>query len=80
MMGLVVPVTVTPPGLEVTVYVVMVAPPLWTGAVNGTIAYPSPATAVPMTGASGTVAGVTLFEGADAALVPALLVAVTVNV
>jgi hypothetical protein len=39
-----------------------------------------PAVAETAVGASGTVAGVTLFDAADAALVPTPFVAVTVNV
>jgi hypothetical protein len=39
-----------------------------------------PGTAVTPVGAPGTVIGVTLFDGADAGPVPAVLVAVTVNV
>jgi hypothetical protein len=54
--GLDEPVPVIPPGLDVTVYDVMVAPPLLTGAVNATEALASPAVAVPMVGAPGTVA------------------------
>jgi hypothetical protein len=44
-----------------------------------TVAVPFPAAAVPMVGAPGTVAGVTLLEAADAPPVPTLLVAVTVK-
>ena len=58
----------------------MTLPPLEAGAVNDTVAWALPATAVPMVGAPGTVAGVTLLEEADAGLVPTALVAVTVNV
>ena len=68
------------PGLEVAVYDVIAEPPSEAGAVKGTDAWPFPAVAVPMVGASGTVAGVTELEAALAALVPTLLVAVTVNV
>lgn len=60
---------------------VTAAPPLETGAVHDTtdwvLAYEVAATPV---GAPGTVAGVAGPEGDDAALVPAELVAVTVNV
>ena len=45
-----------------------------------TVACALPAVALTPVGAPGTVAGVTLLEGDDAGLVPALLVAVTVNV
>ena len=72
---------VNPPGDEVTVYPVMVAPPLDAGAVQETteeaLAYEVAPTEV---GAPGVVAGVAGAEAADAGLVPAELVAVTVNV
>jgi hypothetical protein len=58
----------------------MAEPPLEAGAVKVTVACALPAVAVPMVGAPGTVAGVTLFEAAEAALVPTALVAVTVKV
>ncbi len=58
----------------------MAAPPLLAGAVNATDACALPAVAVPIVGAPGTVVGVTLFDAAEAAPVPALLVAVTVKV
>ncbi len=45
-----------------------------------TVAWPLPAVAVPIVGASGTVEGVTEFVVADAVLVPAAFVAVTVKV
>jgi hypothetical protein len=45
-----------------------------------TVALLFPAVAVPIVGAPGTVAGVTLLEAADAAPVPTPLVAVTVKV
>lgn len=58
-----VPVAVTPPGELVTVYWVMVAPPLLDGGLNDTVALPViwpgdavTTLAVPMTGAPGTVA------------------------
>jgi hypothetical protein len=53
---------------------------LLAGAVKGTFALPFAAVTVPTVGAPGTVAAVTLFDEADAAPTPALLVAVTVNV
>jgi hypothetical protein len=53
-MGLAAPVPVRPPGFEVTVYPVMVAPPLLAGAVKDTVACVSPAVAVPTVGAPGT--------------------------
>ena len=56
------------------------APPLLAGAVKVTLTWAFPAVAVPMVGAPGTVAGVTLFDAADGALVPMAFVAVTVQV
>ena len=78
--GLLAPVAVIPPELEVTVYVVIAASPLLAGAVNVTVASPlTPvAVAVTMVGASGAPAGVTDVEAAI--LIPTALVAVTVNV
>ena len=55
-------------------------PPLLAGAVKVTDACALPAVAVPIVGAPGTLAGVTLFDAADAAPVPTAFVAVTVNV
>lgn len=55
-------------------------PPLEVGAVKLTEACPFPAATVPIVGAPGTVAGVTLLEADDAGPVPAILVAVTVKV
>ena len=55
-------------------------PPLEAGAVKVTVADALPPVAVPIVGVPGTVAGVTLFDAADAALVPTALVAVTVKV
>jgi len=59
---------------------VIAEPPLEPGAENVTVAWPFPRVAVPIVGASGTVAGVTEFDALDAVLVPTLFVAVTVNV
>jgi hypothetical protein len=73
-------VPVTPLGEDVAVYVVIADPPLLAGAVNVTVACALPRVAVPMAGAPGTVAGVTLFDAAEGGLVPAALVAVTVKV
>jgi hypothetical protein len=56
------------------------APPLLAGGVNATLALALPAVAVPIVGAPGIVAGVTLLEVDEDAPVPVLLVAVTVNV
>ena len=55
MTGLVVPVPVKLPGLEVTVYPVIAEPPLLTGTVNDTVAWTLPDVAVPIVGAPGTV-------------------------
>jgi hypothetical protein len=55
-------------------------PPLPAGAVKLTVAPAFPAVAVPIAGAPGTVAGVTLLEAVDAVPVPTPLVAVTVKV
>ena len=55
-------------------------PPLLTGGVKATVAEALPPIAAPMVGAPGTVAGVTLFEAADAAPGPTALVASTVKV
>ena len=55
-------------------------PPLLAGAVNVTLALPLPAVAVPIVGAPGDPAGVTLLDAPEAALVPTPLVAVTVKV
>jgi hypothetical protein len=74
------PVAVKPPTFELTVYVVIADPPFELGALNVIVAWPLPAVAVPILGASGTVAGVTLLLADDAVLVPIAFVAVTVNV
>ena len=50
------------------------------GAVQVTVAEATPAVAVPMVGAPGVVAGVTAADGAEAAPVPAMLMAATVKV
>jgi len=78
-MGLDAPLPVNPPGLEVTVNPVIADPPL-PFAVKATDAVALPGVAVPMVGATGTVAGVTAFDAAEAALVPTELVAVTLKV
>jgi hypothetical protein len=59
---------------------VIALPPLLAGAVQLRVACALPAVAVTPVGAPGTVAGVTLFDGADAGLVPMAFVAVTVKV
>ena len=70
-----------PPGEEVTVYPVMAAPPLLTGAVQATVdlalAFEVADTAV---GAPGTAAGTAGADAADEGPVPAELVAETVKV
>jgi hypothetical protein len=58
----------------------MAAPPLLAGAEKLTVACALPPVAETETGAPGTVAGVTLFDAADAGPVPTELAAVTVNV
>jgi len=78
--GLVEPVPVKLPGFDVTVYPVIAEPPLLVGAVNVIDAWAFPAVAVPIVGALGVVEGVTEFEAELGALVPLILVAVTVNV
>ena len=49
-------VPVIPPGEDVAVYAVIVAPPFEDGAVKATVACVLPAVAVPMVGAPGTLA------------------------
>ena len=76
-------VALAPAGLEVTVYEVMALPPSLAGAVQETDAEALPAVAETAVGAPGTVAGatgVTLLDGAEAALLPTAFVAMTVNV
>jgi hypothetical protein len=72
------PVAVTLPGLDVTVYVVIVLPLLLTGAVNVTLAFAPTSVAVPIVGAFGT-AGVLKYGPVLAVLVPMALVAVSVT-
>ena len=55
-------------------------PPFEAGGEKVTVACALPAVAVPIVGAPGTVAGVTLFEAAEAGPVPIALVALTVKV
>jgi len=55
-------------------------PPLLAGAVKLTVALLFAAVALPMAGAPGAPRGVTLLEAAEAAPVPAALMAVTVKV
>ena len=62
-------------------YEVIALLPLSVGAVQETLAEPSPAVVVTAVGLPGTVGpGVTLFDGPEAAPVPEPFVAVTVNV
>ena len=74
------PLTAIPPGEEVAVYEVIGEPPFEAGGVNATDACALPPVAVPMVGVPGTLKGVTLFDAAEARLVPKALVAVTVKV
>ncbi len=67
------------PGEDVTVYSVMVLPPLEDGALNSTLASAIPAVATGPVGAEGTVLGVTDPEAAEATEFPAALVATTVK-
>ena len=55
-------------------------PPFDDGAAHETVAWAFPAVAVTEAGASGTVAGVTGADGADAGPVPFALIAFTVKV
>jgi hypothetical protein len=58
----------------------MALPPFDAGAVKLTVAWALPAVADTAVGAPGTLAGVTLFETADAGPLPAAFAAVTVKV
>ncbi len=78
--GLDAPAPVFPPGFEVAVYPVIGLPPSEAGGVKATVAWPLPAVALPMVGAPGTPAGVTLFDAADAGPLPTALAAFTVKV
>jgi len=73
-------VPIAPPGEAVALNDVMGDPPSLAGGVKVTTARLPTGLAVPMPGAPGTLAGVTLFDAADGSPVPAALVAVTVNV
>jgi hypothetical protein len=68
-----------PPGDDVTVNPV-IALPFALGAVQLTMAFPSPATALTPVGAPGSPIGMTMLEGAEAGPVPNTLVALTVKV
>lgn len=73
-------VQVFPPGLDVTVYLVMTAPPLSVGADHATVAEATPAVAVTLVGAPGKVDGFTAADAGDAAESAISLVAFTVKV
>jgi hypothetical protein len=74
-------VPVTPPGEEVAVYDVIVAPPSDAGAVKSTVAVVAPvAVAVPIVGAPGALNVVTLLLDELGKLGPKALVAITLNV
>jgi len=74
-------VQVNEPGVEVTVYELIAAPPVETGAAHDTTddAFPAPV-ALTAVGAPGTVDGTTAAEADEAEPVPEAFVAVTVNV
>jgi hypothetical protein len=72
--------TLKAPDDEVTVYEVIAEPPLEAGAVHVTVAWALPGVAATFVGAPEIVAGVTEFDAADAGLLPAELVAITVKV
>ena len=67
------------PGFEVAVYPVIALPPVSPGGENVIVAWPLAAVAVPIVGAPGGSAGVTVLDAADAKLVPIAFVAVTVK-
>ena len=73
-------VAVAPPGDDVTAYDVIALPPLLDGAHQLTDAELSAGVADTPVGAPGALPGVTAADGADAAPIPTLFVAVTVNV
>ena len=72
-------VPVNPPGEDVAVYVVIVAPPLLVGAVNVMLALAFPFVAVPIVGIYGTLAITALVAFEFAATDDTLLVAVTTH-
>lgn len=78
--GPVVQAHVAPPGEAVTVYPVIVDPPLEEGAVHETVTWPFPEIPDTEVGAEGGEDKVICEEGAEAMLVPAAFVAVTVKV
>ena len=79
MRGDIAPVEVNPPGLEVTVYEEIILPPLLTGAEKLTIACALPGIAETPVGAPGRLVGVTVLETPESTLLPAALVAKTVQ-
>jgi len=69
------------PGVETTLYAEMGAPPSELGAIHVIVERPDSAAVAPTpVGSPGTVEGTTEFDGPEAAPVPALFVAVTLNV
>lgn len=77
----VVVVQVRPPGLDVTVYPVIAAPPVVVGAFHDTTDTPfALEVAVTLVGAPGAEAGIAGADAVEAALKPDAFVAVTVNV
>ncbi len=74
------PVAVKFPGEDLTVYPVMVLPPVEVGGLNATLAWALPAVATGLVGASGTVIGVTAVDATEATEFPTALVATTVKV
>jgi hypothetical protein len=78
--GLCAPEAIIPPGLDVTVYLVIGSPGEFEGALKLTAADESPGVAVIFVGGPGTAAGITGLEGVEAGPAPIALVAVTVNV
>ena len=75
--GELLPLAFCPP--QVAVKPVMEEPPVLDGAEKAIVTCALPATAVPMVGGSGMPSGATLADGLDGELVPAELVAVTVQ-
>jgi hypothetical protein len=74
------PVAVKFPGEDLTVYPVMVLPPVEVGGLNATLTCALPAVATGLVGAPGTVIGVTGADAAEATEFPTALVATTVKV
>ena len=81
MIGDDVPVAVTPPGEEVTVYPVIADPPVFVGAVKLTVALPLLTIAEILVGTPGAIgAGVTADDALEELPAPLPFVAVTVKV